>query len=629
MARRFSVRQRVALWLASGGRCVRCGAALVPGWHADHVHPYSRGGATDVLNGQALCPSCNLIKGGTVELLSPWVKSLRTWQQDAFNAYVRAGKENFLLVATPGAGKTMAAARIAHALLSEQIAQQLVVIVPTAHLRRQWAESLATVGLHIDPRWQNGDGAIASDYCGMAVTYQQVAAAPDLHRMATRTRTLLIADEVHHAGDEKSWGTGLSHAYGHASRRLLLSGTPFRSDNSMIPWVSYQAGPDRVTRSAPDYSYGYGEALRDNAVRAIIFPSFDGTMEWSSGFEKFAASFTDELPEHEARRRLMTALNPQGSWIKSVMTEAHQRLREIRANGHPDAGGLVIANDHNHARGLAEVLRRISGETPVIALSDDPDASDRIKAFARGHTPWIVAVKMVSEGVDIPRLRVGIYATNTLTELFFRQVVGRFVRVLPNIDEQTAYLYIPAEARLHAHAQRIKDEIDHVLAEELNEARNAVKATASQERLYDFEGAEAKHNGSIFDHSVLTPDELARARALLEEASAAVLPAEKLALILRKVLREQPMQPPPVSAGINEEDVVEPLHKQKERMRRGVTKRVNILAAASNGTLDQRAIYIMLMQRDNANAKTATLEQLIERAHWLDEQIMEARCVKR
>lgn len=562
-----------------------------------------------------------------MESFSPWVKPLRSWQQDAFNAYVRAGKENFLLVATPGAGKTIAAARIAHAILSERIAQRIVVIVPTAHLRRQWAESLAAVGLPLDPQWQNGDGWLASDYCGMAVTYQQVMASPDVHRMATRTRTLLIADEVHHAGDEKSWGSSLLHAYGNATRRLLLSGTPFRSDNSMIPWVVYQAGPDGVVRSVPDYSYGYGEALRDDAVRAIIFPSFEGRMQWSSGLEDYDATFADELPENEARRRLTTALNPEGLWIKSVMAEAHQRLREIRANGHPDAGGLVIANDHNHARGLAEVLRRISGDTPVIALSDDPDASDRIKAFSRGHTPWIVAVKMVSEGVDIPRLRVGIYATNTLTELFFRQVVGRFVRILPGIDEQTSYLYIPAEERLKAHAQRIKDERDHALAEDLEDVRSGAQPGTEQQRLYGFTGAEAESNGSIFDHAVLTPDELARARVLLQEVSAVVLPAEKLALILRKVLQDHqgngvPQHVPPAEPAHTR---AEPLHEQKERMRRGVTKRVNILVAASGGTLDHRAVYTMLMRRDNVTAKHATLEQLIERARWLDEQIAEAR----
>lgn len=67
MARRqFRPGTRVALFLATRGRCAECGAQLLPGWHADHVTPVRAGGETVPANGQALCPRCNLRKGGRV-----------------------------------------------------------------------------------------------------------------------------------------------------------------------------------------------------------------------------------------------------------------------------------------------------------------------------------------------------------------------------------------------------------------------------------------------------------------------------------------------------------------------------------------------------------------------------------
>ena len=75
----------------------------------------------------------------------------------------------------------------------------------------------------------------------------------------------------------------------------------------------------------------------------------------------------------------------------------------------------MVAMDQEHAQGVAELLRHRAGVSPIVATSDDPTASERIARFSEGTQPWIVAVRMVSEGVDIPRLRVGVYATTTTT----------------------------------------------------------------------------------------------------------------------------------------------------------------------------------------------------------------------
>ena len=83
------------------------------------------------------------------------------------------------------------------------------------------------VGIKIDPEFKNAHGRTAKDFIGVAVTYAQVAAHPALHRGRTEARkTLVILDEVHHAGDGRSWGDAIREAFEPAARRLALSGTP-------------------------------------------------------------------------------------------------------------------------------------------------------------------------------------------------------------------------------------------------------------------------------------------------------------------------------------------------------------------------------------------------------------------
>ena len=151
-----------------------------------------------------------------------------------------------------------------------------------------------------------------------------------------------------------------------------------------------------------------------------------------------------------------------------MLRDADERLEEVRADGHPAAGGLVVAADKEHANALADRLSRITGRRPPVVTSDDPDASDGIDRFAASDERWLVSVLMVSEGVDIPRLRVGVYATPARTELFFRQVVGRFVRRTPQPRRQMSYLLMPADPDLKLLAAQVEEERRHAL--ELDES---------------------------------------------------------------------------------------------------------------------------------------------------------------
>jgi superfamily II DNA or RNA helicase len=399
--------------------------------------------------------------------LPPWPvrRPLRAWQQRALEAlHARDGRghqgEAFLASATPAAGKTTFGLRVAYDLLNAGRVQRVAILAPTAHIARQWAADAARYGIDLEPNRPNAEGPEPPDRQGVAVTYQAVAAGPAPHRKAcAQRRTLLIADEPHHMGEDAAWGATTMDAFARAELRLLLSGTPFRSDNSPIPWVEYDADGF----SSADYTYTYTDALVDGVCRPITFVPYDGDMEWMSDGRRRRADFSVALPRAEDARRLRTALDSGGDWVRRVLRDADARLAQIRAGDHPDAGGLVVAIDKQHAVELAARLEAISGEPPMVVTSDEADASQRIARYAAGTQRWIVSVLMVSEGVDIPRLRVGVYATSARTELFFRQVVGRFIRRSPAPRRQMSFLFLPSDLTLKTLANRIEEERNHAI----------------------------------------------------------------------------------------------------------------------------------------------------------------------
>lgn len=392
---------------------------------------------------------------------------LRPWQRAAFDAFAASLEPDYLAVATPGAGKTTFALTCARWELGRQ-RRKVAVVAPTSHLKLQWAAAAHRLGLELDPAWSPSAG-LARDVHGLITTYQQVATGDTADRLRGLIADgFVILDEIHHAGTERAWGDAVRHAFGLADRRLSLSGTPFRSDTAAIPFVRYIA-----EEAWPDFTYGYAEALRDGGVvRPVYFPRIDGVMEWTAPDGALeSATFEDALDAGRASQRLRTALSLEGEWLSTVVSQAHDRLLKIRES-QPDAGGLVIAMDVEHARGIARLLRDRCRTAAEVVVSDDPTASDKIAKFAAGTSPWLVAVRMVSEGVDVPRLRVGVYATTVTTELFFRQAVGRFVRWMSGRPSQKAYVYLPDDARLRAHAFQIADARRHCLrppAEDLDE----------------------------------------------------------------------------------------------------------------------------------------------------------------
>lgn len=384
---------------------------------------------------------------------------LRRWQKAALETFSARQGPDFLAVATPGAGKTTFALTAARQHLAEHPRRRLVVVAPTQHLKTQWADAAEALDLQLEPSWSQADGRPPADIHGIVTTYQQVAGSAAALAPICRD-AFVVLDEIHHAGDDRAWGDGVRSAFAGAAVRMCLSGTPFRSDTLAIPFVRYD--DDGMAES--DVEYGYGDALRDGGVvRPVHFPRVDGEMEWvASDGTLTQATFHDRLDAARSAQRLRTALSLDGEWLPTVLARADRTLSQVRRT-HPGAGGMVIAIDQEHARGIAGIMRTRLGVTPAIAVSEDPLASDIIAGFAQSSDPWIIAVRMLSEGVDIPRLRVGVYATTTSTELFFRQAVGRLVRWTRGLGPQPSHMYIPDDPRLRGHAFAIAEQRRHSL----------------------------------------------------------------------------------------------------------------------------------------------------------------------
>jgi superfamily II DNA or RNA helicase len=435
--------------------------------------------------------------------------ALRDWQRKALVGYLRRRSEDFMAVATPGAGKTTFALRIAAELLADGTVEAVTVVAPTEHLKTQWSIAAAQVGIQLDSAFRNADLHSSTDFHGAVVTYAQVGMAPQVHRRRTMTRrTLVILDEVHHAGDSRTWGDGVKAAFEPAVRRLMLTGTPFRSDDNPIPFVTYERGGDGLPRSRADSTYGYADALRDGVVRPVIFLAYSGETRWrTNAGDELAARLGDPMTPDLVAQAWRTVLDPAGDWMPQVLRAADARLQVLRAGGMSDAGGLVIATDQQAARAYARLIERITGEKAVVVLSDDVGSSARIAAFGASDQRWMVAVRMVSEGVDIPRLAVGVYATSASTPLYFAQAIGRFVRA--RRPGETASVFLPSVPNLLGLASELEAERDHVLGEPkkrdgfdddlLERAQRDEQASGELEKRFEVLSATAELDQVIFD----------------------------------------------------------------------------------------------------------------------------------
>ncbi|MBU4215201.1 MAG: DEAD/DEAH box helicase, partial [Actinobacteria bacterium] len=506
--------------------------------------------------------------------------------------------------------------------------RRITVVAPTEHLKKQWADAASRVGIRLDPAFSNAQGRHGAGFDGVAVTYAQVASKPALHAARTAAApTLVILDEVHHGGDALSWGDAVHDAFEGATRRLALTGTPFRSDTSAIPFVRYEPDREGIRRSVADVTYGYGEALRDHVVRPVIFLTYSGTLSWRTrAGDELSARLGEPATKDLVAQAWRAALDPEGEWIAGVLAAADTRLSEVRRTV-PDAGGMVIATDQADARAYAGVLARLTGRSPTVVLSDDEGASDRIEEFSRDDSRWLVAVRMVSEGVDVPRLAVGVYATSASTPLFFAQAVGRFVRARRR--GETASVFLPSVQPLLALAASLEVERDHALDRRAtgDEDPDALMAQALSERstadvvgpdglqgTFEALGGQASFDRVLFDGGEFgTEAEVGSAEELDFLGLPGLLEPEQVSALLRQRQADQ-------LAGRRRAGAAEPVadHRRQAALRAELSRLVGAWARRSG--LPHGVVHTQLRTRcGGPEVALASPEQLDQRIALLRE----------
>lgn len=520
--RLFNTKQKLAAELVEG----RTG-------EADHIKPYSKGGKTTVENLQILSPSTNR-KKGSFEFIP------RAWQSEYFRDWERRGvSSSFLLVAIPGSGKTMAALESSRQWMQGGPDRRVIVVVPTCNLRTQWSKEAINFGIELQTKefgtnFKNG-------YQGGVTTYHTVANSPLLFRkLCANHVVMVIFDEIHHCGEDSHFGEGIRDAFELAKEKLCMSGTPWKTNGKPIPFVRY----DGDGFALADYRYDYPNALSDEVVRYLVFDHAKGSL--TDDFTGVTLELNGEISDKDAAFRLKRLLEPDGEYVRKQIEDAHRKLLECRKVV-PDAGGLAVCIDQFHALKIAKVFESVTGRYPSVIVSDEELENDTVDSFRKSKTEWLVSVRKVSEGTDIKRLQVLCYLTNTTSELFFRQVIGRVSRVR-ELEDYEGYVYIPADPRLISCARNIENA--QVLAVK-EDAKKAVANMTQREIQTDFTTYTTTHEGSEFimiGNERVPVDEAKEIERVSEQSGLSMQKIREVALLLgisvthKKAIHEQEEQ---------------------------------------------------------------------------------------
>jgi len=484
---------------------------------ADHINPYSLGGETKVENCQMLPSTINKSKSAFQFKPRKWqAEFLREWGD-------REQHQPFMLIAIPGGGKTMAALEACRRWMAAGSDRRVIFVVPTDNLREQWKDEAANFGLSLQTK-EFGTN-FKHGFQGAVVTYHLVANQPLVFRkLCSVAPTMVVFDEVHHCGHEAHFGNGITTAFELAKERLLMSGTPWKSDGRAIPFVKYDGNGFAVG----NFSYDYPRALNEDVVRYLVFDHARGSIRNDCTGD--TETLSQEISDNDAAQRLKKLLDPSGEYVRGQILSAHRKLVECRKTI-PDAGALAACMDQFHAVKVAAVIKEVTGCDPSVIVSDSDIENDSVREFRNSRKEWLVAVRKVSEGTDIKRLQVLCYLTNTTSELFFRQLVGRVSRVR-NLEDFEAYVYLPADPRLIRCAQNIENAQVQALRD-LNE-KESRELDERQQGSLEFDSYSTQHDGT---EVVLIGSE----RVPIAEAKKIERVAESVGLSMQKVMQVMAM----------------------------------------------------------------------------------------
>ena len=416
---------------------------------------------------------------------------LRVWQQEAFDqcihSYTVEKNKSFLINAAPGAGKTKCSIAIAKKLIDLGEIEKVIVVAPMNTVVENWADDFYDiVGEEMSKiTTEDSDFSEGDHYCA---TWQGIKGSIGIFQeLCNQRKCLFIGDEVHHAALEKSWGLDSAKAFKNSKYDLTLSGTPVRSDGEKVAFQTYE-GVELLHNADSSYVYSYGRAVDEGICRPVKFIPHEGkfSVKYSDDEEIFKVSGgKDTIIPADFKKKIKSVpgfknatdfyfltQKPQylsdkvtpdikQSFQASLLREADEYL-EIARQRLPNAAALVIAPTIKMAAYMKKLIKMMFDEDAVIVHNEVADSQRKIKIFRKPNNKkkWIVSVQMISEGVDIPRLRLLVHLPKAKTELSFRQALGRIVRSIdPPHDKSFAYVIMPKLRDFERHSRNILREM--------------------------------------------------------------------------------------------------------------------------------------------------------------------------
>jgi len=383
---------------------------------------------------------------------------LRNWQSECINSAIQKYTYNkhFLALATPGAGKTIMAAALAKHLYDQNEIDLVLCFSPSIIVACDFSSALRKA---FDMYFDGNIGSLGNSF-----TYQSLSSLNnEVWRLFERFRVFVIFDEIHHCAgsnseNANSWGEPIiSKIKENATYTIALTGTPWRSDALPIVLADYC---DKSGKIQCDYIYGLNKAIKDNVCRTPRIIALDNN--------KISVIEDDETNCYTSFITLLSNSTVTYSTIvtneiviKQLLNKADKKLNQLRSVNN-NAGGLIVASSITHAIQIKIILNNYIGADATVITSNEKEPSNLIKAFSNNSDKWVISVGMISEGTNIPRLQVCCYLSNIKTEMYFRQVLGRVLRITHS-HNQEAILFMPAAPELIEYAYRLSEDIPNDL----------------------------------------------------------------------------------------------------------------------------------------------------------------------
>ncbi|WP_061014566.1 DEAD/DEAH box helicase [Photobacterium leiognathi] len=380
---------------------------------------------------------------------------LRKWQTECSEQALQKYKENkqhFFCQATPGAGKTVLAATVASRLLNEDMIDLVLCFSPSLSVSNGIKKTFSQI---LNCTFNGGLGSI-----GQSLTYQSIQFInDDFWKTLRNHRVFVVFDEIHHcSGSELEnanvWGQQvLTKIQGFATYTLAMSGTPWRSDSLPIVMSEYSEPEGQIL---VDYQYTLKQAIFDKVCRTPKLVLVDNEHLSVTSDEK-VESFSSILEMLKQTKTSYQSVIHNQEAMEYLLGLGCKKLAEIRTQS-TNAGGLVVASSVQHAQTIQKILSEKYSQSVSIVTYRHEEPLAEIERYRQSDAQWIVSVGMISEGTDIPRLQVCCHMSSVKTELYFRQVLGRILRVNSLIDQQ-AWFFTFAEQSLIEFSERIEQDI--------------------------------------------------------------------------------------------------------------------------------------------------------------------------